>query len=277
MGESRRDRYRAETRQEAKRIALEQLAAAGPSGISVNAIAKQMGVTGPALYRYFASRDDLLTELIGDAYGDLADTVERAATQAPRRGPAGRLRVMSAAFREWAVDAPHRYLLLFGTPVPGYRAPAETVAAAHRTMVAFAEVLDELPAAPGDPGAAAVDKQCAALVAERGMTVSAAGLRRAVLGWTRMHGVLSLEVEGQFDGDGPGPRPALQGRDRDPDRGPLTQRHQPRATPTDQRKHHQRSPRPIPGGRPQPSVSPMGAGRRGSRDLWITGPLWTAV
>src|SRR5688572_16275964 len=85
---SRRDRYRAQTREEAKTVALSQLAASGPTGISVNAIAKAMGMTGPALYRYFASRDDLLTELIIDAYGDLAAALHRAIADAEAADPA---------------------------------------------------------------------------------------------------------------------------------------------------------------------------------------------
>lgn len=189
-----RERYREQARQEAKRIALEQLADAGPSGVSVNAIAKRMGVTGPALYRYFASRDDLLTELIADGYDELADVVERAATT--KRAPAARLRAMANAWRDWAIAQPHRYLLLFGTPIPGYRAPEHTLAAANRTLIAFAAVFEALGAHPAR--SAALDRQFAALAKERAATVPPWALRRAVAGWTRLHGVVSLEVEGQF-------------------------------------------------------------------------------
>src|SRR5262245_41485971 len=123
----RRQKYREQTRQEVKRIALEQLAEDGVAGISVNAIGKRMGVTGPALYRYFANRDALLTELISDGYHDLADTLERAIAQ-PATAP-DKLRAGAAAMRAWALAAPHRYLLLFGTPIPGYEAPAHTLEA----------------------------------------------------------------------------------------------------------------------------------------------------
>jgi AcrR family transcriptional regulator len=189
-----RERYREQNREEAKRIALEQLAESGPAGVSVNAIARRMGITGPALYRYFAGRDDLLTELIADAYTELADTVEHAA--ATKRAPAARLRAMANAWRDWAVAQPHRYLLLFGTPIPGYQAPEHTLAAAHRTLVAFAEVFEALDVRP--PKATALDRQVTALVADRQVPTSAGALRMALLGWTRLHGVLSLEVEGQF-------------------------------------------------------------------------------
>ncbi len=187
---TRRAQYRADTRQEVKDLAMAQLAAAGPAGISLNAIAKRMGVTGPALYRYFGSRDALLTELIADAYGLLADTVE-----AVERGPdpGTRLRAMAHAFREWAVASPHRYLLLFGTPVPGYTAPEETLEAAQRTLMAFARVYADLPA-EGRP----LDDEFAGWVAHRGASVPPSALRRAVVGWARLHGVLSLECEGHF-------------------------------------------------------------------------------
>jgi AcrR family transcriptional regulator len=189
-----RERYREQTREEAKRIALEQLAESGPGGVSVNAIARKMGITGPALYRYFAGRDDLLTELIADAYAELADTVEQAS--AAKRAPAARLRAMANAWRDWAIAQPHRYLLLFGTPIPGYQAPEHTLAAAHRTLVAFAMAFEALDVHL--PKAQALDRQVAALLADRQVPVSAGALRFALMGWTRLHGVVSLEVEGQF-------------------------------------------------------------------------------
>src|SRR5262245_38265236 len=132
-GMDRRQQYREQTRQEAKRIALEQLAEHGVAGISVNAIGKRMGVTGPALYRYFANRDALLTELISDGYHDLADTLEAAVAKAKT----GKFRAGTTAMRDWALAAPHRYLLLFGTPIPGYEAPEHTLGAASRVMAAL--------------------------------------------------------------------------------------------------------------------------------------------
>ncbi|MFD1148207.1 TetR/AcrR family transcriptional regulator [Saccharothrix hoggarensis] len=209
MVNARRERFREETKDEAKRIALEQLAQQGIGGVSVNAIAKRMGVTGPALYRYFKGRDDLLTELVRDAWHDLADAVEAAVAAAEGAEPPERVRAFAAAFRAWAVDAPHRYLLLFGTPVPGYQAPVDTIAAAHRTMSAFLSVL---PAAAGAAAGtrdearggptterAALDAQLAAWADSRGEgSVPPAVLLTGLRGFTRLHGVLSLEVTGQF-------------------------------------------------------------------------------
>ncbi|WP_328375072.1 TetR/AcrR family transcriptional regulator [Streptomyces sp. NBC_00440] len=181
----RRARLREQTRREAKDIALEQLARTGPAGISVNAIAKAMGMTGPALYRYFASRDELLTALIADAYTGLAAALTRAAAQETngRTTPEGvtesvrgaRLRGLAHAWRGWAKEHPERYLLIYGTPVPGYSAPEETrtiAAGMMRTTVSACEGLD--PAETAE--------------------------HRALRAWTRLHGLVGLEVAGHFDG-----------------------------------------------------------------------------
>ncbi|MCP2261544.1 transcriptional regulator, TetR family [Streptoalloteichus tenebrarius] len=196
-----RERYREQTRAEAKRIALEQLAASGPAGVSVNSIARRMGVTGPALYRYFAGRDELLTELIRDAYHDLADAVEGAARESARRAPATRLREVASAFRGWALAQPHRYLLLFGTPVPGYVAPPDTVNAAHRSMAAILDVLAALapPELAARPRRSALDRQLGAWGERQGAGhLPAAVLRRGLAVWSRLHGMVSLEIAGHL-------------------------------------------------------------------------------
>jgi AcrR family transcriptional regulator len=194
---SRRERLRAQTREEAKAAALRQIAAAGPQSLSLNAIGKELGMSGPALYRYFAGRDELLTELISDGYHDLADAVEAAGEAAADAEPAERIRVLTRAYRDWALAQPHRYLLLFGTPVPGYAAPAHTIQAASRTLSAFLEPITALR-----PGSRApeLEGQFAAGLADRDPEHrwSGAALRLGVTGWTRMHGVVSLEVEGHF-------------------------------------------------------------------------------
>lgn len=194
---TRRERLRAQTREEAKAAALRQIAVAGPQSLSLNAIGKELGMSGPALYRYFAGRDELLTELISDGYHDLADAVEAAGEAAAGAEPADRIRALTRAYREWALAQPHRYLLLFGTPVPGYSAPAHTVEAASRTLSAF---LEPIAALSPDSRAAALEDQFAASLAGRDPkhTWSGPVLRIGVTGWTRMHGVVSLEVEGHF-------------------------------------------------------------------------------
>src|SRR3954447_23803518 len=120
-----RERFREQVRDDVKAVALRQLAAGGPQALSVNAIAKELGVSGPALYRDFDSRDALLTELILDAYADL--------TAAMATGTD--LRTLATAYRAWALAQPHRYRLLFAAPLPGYDAhDPRLVAAATEAM-----------------------------------------------------------------------------------------------------------------------------------------------
>ena len=197
---SRRARYRAATREEAKVIALRQLAAGGGEAVSLNAMGKEMGISGPALYRYFASRDALLTELIVDAYGDLAAATEAAEVAAREDDAAMRVRSLAATFRAWALAQPHRYLLLYGTPVRGYVAPDGTVALAQRIFAPILAALATLPAQPlaANPHLSALDAQLAVSARETNQGVSGPVLRRGLVWWTRLHGVLSLEVAGHF-------------------------------------------------------------------------------
>lgn len=200
-GASRRERIRSQTRDEAKAAGLRQIAAAGPQSLSLNAIGKELGMTGPALYRYFANRDELLTALISDAYHDLADAIGEAAATAAGAPAADRIRTLARAYRAWALAQPHRYLLLFGTPVPGYEAPAHTIEAATRTLRAFLDPIEELVAEPPPAGGyPELERQLAAGLADRNPDApwSGVSLRLGVAGWTRMHGVVSLEVEGHF-------------------------------------------------------------------------------
>ena len=190
-----RERYRAQVRTEIKGHAWEQIAAAGASALSLNAIAKRMGMSGPALYRYFPSRDELITELIRDAYRSLADTFRAAA------GPGADVAALAHALRGWALADPQRYFLVYGTPVPGYHAPDDVTAIASEIM---ATLLDACGASPSPDGAATAFD--AHLEGHRqwadGHPAPPAVLHRALTFWTRLHGVLSLELAGHFAGMG---------------------------------------------------------------------------
>ncbi|MEV1174915.1 TetR/AcrR family transcriptional regulator [Nonomuraea sp. NPDC049784] len=189
-----RERYRTQVRAEIKEHAWEQIATAGASALSLNAIAKQMGMSGPALYRYFASRDELITELIRDAYRSLADTFRAASKPGPEAA------ALAHALRKWALDDPQRYFLIYGTPVPGYHAPDDITAIASEIMTTL---LDACAALPSGSSATPFD---AHLEGHRqwadGHPAPTAALRRALAFWTRLHGVLSLELAGQFTGMG---------------------------------------------------------------------------
>jgi AcrR family transcriptional regulator len=194
-----RERYRAHVRHEVKQAALRQLAESGPAAVSISAIGKQLGVSGPALYRYFTSRDELLTELAIDAYHDLADALSAAVGRAPDPGPRPRLEALGRAYRSWALAQPHRYRLLFGPPLPGYDAHAQRlVEAAQDSMTVLLEILRELgdPAAtsPGQPLAS----QLSAWAHKHSLEADPATALRAVLAWSRLHGFVSLEIAGNY-------------------------------------------------------------------------------
>lgn len=178
-----RARFREQVREDVKAAALCQLAAGGAQAISVNAIAKQLGVSGPALYRYFANRDALLTALVVDAYVDFRDALARAVDDAAGGSPDERLRALAGAYRAWALAAPHRYELLFKPPLPGYDAHAEPlVAAAQTVMEVVVGVMHEK------------------VLADHGADHGAgpAAFQRSVTVWSRLHGIVSLELGGNF-------------------------------------------------------------------------------
>ncbi|MFE2208373.1 TetR/AcrR family transcriptional regulator [Streptomyces rubiginosohelvolus] len=189
-----RERYRAQVRAEIKQHAWGQIATAGASALSLNAIAKRMGVSGPALYRYFAGRDELITELIRDAYRSLADAVHAAAVTGA--DPAALAHVL----RDWALADPHRYFLIYGTPVPGYHAPDEITGISQEIMTdlltAWTAFEPDVPASPFAAHLADHRDWAGDHPAPPGV------LRRALAFWTRLHGVLSLELAGHFTGMG---------------------------------------------------------------------------
>jgi AcrR family transcriptional regulator len=198
---TRRERYRQDTLAEAKRLAFAQLAERGVGGLSLNAIAKDMGMTGPALYRYVGSRDDLLTELVVDSYDALGAALRAAGERAAGRPPVARLRAVGLAYRDWAIANPQPYLLIFGTPVPGYDAPGDrTTPAAQAAFGPLLDALVELPADPLPAGPGRLDRESERWAGRIGAPpLPGRLLRYTVTTWTRLHGVVSLEIAGHFD------------------------------------------------------------------------------
>lgn len=189
---SARERYRAHVIEEIKQHAWEQIATAGVSALSLNAIAKRVGMSGPGLYRYFASRDELITDLIRDAYRSLADAV-RSAFDAGA-DVAGLAHVV----RDWALADPQRYFLIYGTPVPGYHAPEDTTKISHQIMVVLVEAFSALPSS-ASPFADHLEAHREWVDDD---SVSSATLHRCLSFQTRLHGIISLELAGHFTGMG---------------------------------------------------------------------------
>jgi len=198
---TRRERLRAATITEIKQAALDQIAEVGAPALSMRGVARAIGMSPAGLYRYYDGRDALLTELIADAYGALADAVE-AGVGAKTGSPRERFGAGIRAYRRWSLDNPNQFLLIFGTPIPGYAAPEDgpTVAANRRMGEAFFTVMIDawrfgsLPK-PGRDGVAG-EAEFAAMIDPE--------LPAAVIGvmlgaWARFHGLVTLEVLGQLD------------------------------------------------------------------------------
>ncbi|WP_067821762.1 TetR/AcrR family transcriptional regulator [Nocardia inohanensis] len=205
MGVTRtaRERARAEITREITDAARRQLADSGAPGLSLRAIARELGMVSSALYRYFPSRDELLTALIIEAYDAIGGAVESAAGQGdtPRR----QWRGVAAAVREWALAHPHEYALVYGSPVPGYQAPEATIAHASRVPVAVLGIVHrawESGRLSGHPGAVTGElaAQAAAVSKQLAPGVPHAVVVRVVIAWTQLFGAVSFEVFGQLKG-----------------------------------------------------------------------------
>ncbi|ADB50818.1 TetR/AcrR family transcriptional regulator [Conexibacter woesei] len=202
---TRRERLRLQTRAEIRQHALEQVTAGGAAALSLNAIGKAMGMSGPAIYRYYASREELLAALVTDGYGELARIVEEAAAAGARRTPARRLSQAAVAYRAWALENPYRYELLFSVRPEGYSDPSEAIAAIRPAMVVLLQLIGAIAGEAGASGSATaaaggkLDAQLtrwAAVRQQEGAGASIAVLRLGVLTWTRMHGIVTLELAG---------------------------------------------------------------------------------
>jgi AcrR family transcriptional regulator len=197
---TRRERLRAEALDEIREHGYAQIAQGGPTALSLNGIAKAMGMSGPAMYRYFASRDALLATLVTESYEELADALDAAAQDARRRAPEGRLRATAHAFRDWALAQPHRYRLVFGSTYgSGALDPERIVPAAQRSMHVFlAAIADLQPTAGGPPPRGPLGRELASWGKASGEPFQSGVLLMGLTAWTRLHGLVSLEIEGTF-------------------------------------------------------------------------------
>lgn len=202
-----RERARAELTCEIKAAARRHLAAEGASRLSVRAIARELGMVSSALYRYFPSRDDLLTALIIDAYDALGTAAETADRSAPPADTRLRWQATCTAVRTWALEHPHEYSLIYGSPVPGYEAPPDTAAPASRVGLVLVGIvqdawrtgaLDRLEDGPiPDPELTAQLENLAARIT---VSVPAPVLNRCLIAWTQLFGMISFELFGQLVG-----------------------------------------------------------------------------
>ncbi|MBT1606515.1 TetR/AcrR family transcriptional regulator [Curtobacterium flaccumfaciens] len=203
-----------------------RLTGEGPAALSLRAVARDVGMVSSAVYRYFPSRDDLLTALLITDYDELGAAVE-AAGAAAGPAPGARWVAMCRAIRDWSIAHPGDFALLFGSPVPGYAAPRETVVPATRTTLALVRVVADAvgsgapgasgssvtstpgaagrpgsptapPAAPGVAGPAVADG--VATLRSFGITLPDEVLVRTLMAWTTVFGTISFELFGHFVG-----------------------------------------------------------------------------
>ncbi|PZE39042.1 TetR/AcrR family transcriptional regulator [Curtobacterium sp. MCSS17_006] len=207
----------------------------GPAALSLRAVARDVGMVSSAVYRYFPSRDDLLTALLITDYDELGAAVE-AAGAAAGPAPGARWVAMCRAIRDWSIAHPGDFALLFGSPVPGYAAPRETVVPATRTTLALVRVVADavgsgapgMSGAPGAPAAAGSSVTSTPGAAGRpgsptaptaapgvagpavadgvatlrsfGITLPDEVLVRTLMAWTTVFGTISFELFGHFVG-----------------------------------------------------------------------------
>ena len=190
---------------EIKAVARRHLAEQGSAALSLRAVAREVGLVSSAVYRYYPSRDDLLTALIIDAYDAIGAAAEDALAANHRRGMIPRWMATSDAIRAWALAHPHEYALIYGSPVPGYAAPVDTVDPAARVpttllrIVVDGVVAGEISTAgppPTMPRPVRADFAELRRLAAPG--VPDAVLSRALIAWSQLFGAISLEMFGHM-------------------------------------------------------------------------------
>lgn len=204
MGKRQESRQRIET--QIIELGRRQLATEGAAGLSVRAIARDLGMVSSAVYRYVAGRDELLTMLLVDAYSDLADSVERA-REHDGDGWRADVAAIAGGMRSWALQEPACWALLYGSPVPGYHAPAEITTAPGTRVVGA--LFDAVAAGVATGDIVLTDHHVAQplsadleiLRQEFGFPGDDALAIRCALAWGLVVGAISLEVFGQYGSD----------------------------------------------------------------------------
>jgi len=201
-----RERGRAELTTHILGIARRHLAEHGAAALSLRAIAREIGMSSSAIYRYFPSRDDLFTALVIEAYDAVGEVAEAAEAETRRSSLPTRWSALAHAIRDWAKAHPHAYALVYGSPVPGYEAPEATVDPAARGPLAMLRivekgVVDGQIEAGGSPKLSAkVKADFVELRAGAGVAIPDAVLTRTFQAWFALFGHISWELFGHLHG-----------------------------------------------------------------------------
>ncbi len=194
-GRTARARAREDIAQEIKAEARAQLREHGPHSLSLRSVARALGFASSAIYRYFPSRDELLTALIIDAYDALGEAAERADNPTATRRV--RWLAVGQAFRAWAKANPAEYALIYGSPVPGYQAPRDTVVPAMRVPKLLAAIAADAPDSFATPRLRA---QAATVADILGSPIHPGPMVTVTAAWAQLLGLISAELFGQFTG-----------------------------------------------------------------------------
>lgn len=187
-----------------KEAAWKQIAEFGAPALSLRAIARELKITAPAIYNYFPDRDALVTALIIDAYTSFGDSQLAARDAIPEEDIVGRMNAIGMAYRTWAHTYPQRYQLIFGTPIPGYEAPLmEVLPSAARSLRALVSVVAQLRVSgtlnvSAFPEVKDEYKVSFEMWKTYGGDVDLLSLSVAMLIWSRVHGIVSLELAGNL-------------------------------------------------------------------------------
>jgi AcrR family transcriptional regulator len=182
-----------------KETAWKQIAETGAAALSLRSIARELGITAPAIYNYFADRDALVTALIVDAYTSLGESQMSAIAALPETDLKARFKALGLAYREWAVTYPQRYQLIFGTPIPNYVAPDDiTFPAAANAIVPLAATIQALYSS-GQLHTERLAPMTPALksMLEAWQQIQPADLEvlhLTIVVWSRVHGLVMLEI-----------------------------------------------------------------------------------
>ncbi len=207
-GRTARERARASLTADLLAVAGEHIARDGAAGLSLRAVARDLGLASSAVYRYVKSRDELLTLLIIEANREMSDAAEQAdrSVAAAGRGAGARWQAVSRAVLAWARDHPHQWGLIYGTPVPGYQAPQDTLAQALRLWRVVVGVVDAAiaagrlrPAGRTFDVAGVLTPEAEAFIGRAGPPVSDAMVRAVAL-HTGLVGTVTGVVFGHLNG-----------------------------------------------------------------------------
>ncbi|GBE25296.1 putative HTH-type transcriptional regulator/MT1864 [bacterium BMS3Bbin02] len=200
-----RARVRAEMTGEILTAARRQLTEVGAAALSMRAITRELGMASSAIYRYFPSREALITQLIIDAYNSLGEAAERAEQAVDRENLRLRFKTVGHAVRGWALRNPHEYMLIYGTPIPGYEAPEATIIPATRVSTLLLTVGIEAAIDPAQtrsgsiPMPDSVRADLEETSARLGIGLPAPTLMLGLMSWSLIIGTISHEMFGHFN------------------------------------------------------------------------------